>query len=140
MEKILFQIGSKVLKFSTSKHPVQLFDHYLIFLKQTTSSHLCCGCGLVAKSCPTLATPQTVSHQVPSSTGFSSQEYWSGLSFPLPGDLLEPGIEPGYPALQADSLMTERPGKPQCYLQQIISLNAGNSTTYHRTYFPLVLV
>ena len=43
--------------------------------------------------------------------GFSRQEYWSGLSFPSPGDLPQPGIKPGSPALQADSLPTELPGK-----------------------------
>ena len=42
--------------------------------------------------------------------GFSRQEYWSGLSFPFLGDLLDPGIEPGSPALQADALPSEPPG------------------------------
>ena len=46
--------------------------------------------------------------------GFSRQEYWSGLPFPSPGDLTDPGIEPGSPALQADSLPSEPPGKPMC--------------------------
>ena len=64
------------------------------------------GGGLVAKSCPTLATPWTVAHQAPLSMGFSRQEYWSGLPFPSPGDLPNPGIEPKSPALQADSLPT----------------------------------
>ena len=45
--------------------------------------------------------------------GFSRQEYWSGLSFPPPGDLPNPGIEPGSPALQEYSLPSESPGKPQ---------------------------
>ena len=63
--------------------------------------------GLVAKSCPTLETPWTVACQTPLSMGFSRQEYWSGLPFPSPGDLPDPGIEPGAPALQADSLPTE---------------------------------
>ena len=44
--------------------------------------------------------------------GFSRQEYWSGLPFPSPGDLPDPGIEPGSPALEADSLLSEPPGKP----------------------------
>ena len=44
-------------------------------------------------------TPWTVAHQAPPSMGFSRQEYWSGLSFPSPGDLSNPGIEPGSPAL-----------------------------------------
>ena len=60
--------------------------------------------GLVTESCPTLATPWTVACQAPLSTRFSKQEYWSGLPFPSPGDLPVPGIEPGSPALQADSL------------------------------------
>ena len=62
---------------------------------------------LVTKSCPTLATPWTIARQAPLSMGFSRQEYWSGLPFPSPGDLPDPGIEPGFPALQADSLPTE---------------------------------
>ena len=44
--------------------------------------------------------------------GFSRQEYWSELSFPSPGDLSDPGIKPGSPALQADALPSEPPGKP----------------------------
>ena len=44
---------------------------------------------------------------------FSRQEYWSRLSFPSPGDLPDPGIEPGSPALQADSLPFVPPGKPK---------------------------
>ena len=44
--------------------------------------------------------------------GFSRQEWWSGLSFPLPGDLLHPGMGPRFPALQADSLLSKPPGKP----------------------------
>ena len=42
---------------------------------------------------------------------FSRQEYWNGLPFPSPGDLPDPGIEPGSSALQADSLLSEPPGK-----------------------------
>ena len=44
---------------------------------------------------------------------FSRQEYWSGLPFPSPGNLPNPGIRPKSPALQADSLPSEPPGKPQ---------------------------
>ena len=53
-----------------------------------------------------------VAHQVPPSMGFSRQEYWSGLPFPSPGELPDPGIEPGSPALQADALLSEPLGKP----------------------------
>ena len=69
-----------------------------------------CGGGLVAKSCPTLATPWTGAHQAPLSMRFSRQENWSGLPFPSPGDLQDPGIESRSPALQADSLPTELQG------------------------------
>ena len=69
------------------------------------------GGGLVAMLCQILATPWTVACQVPLSVGFSRQEYWSGLPFPSPGDLPDPGIESRSPALQADSLPTELPGK-----------------------------
>ena len=54
----------------------------------------------------------TVAHQAPPSMGFSRQEYWSGLTFPSPGDLPNPGIETRSPALQADLLTSEPPGKP----------------------------
>ena len=50
--------------------------------------------------------------QAPLSTEFSSEEYWSGLPFPSPGELLNPGIETRSPGLQADSLLSEPPGKP----------------------------
>ena len=52
-------------------------------------------------------TPWTVAYQAPLSMGFSRQEYWSGLPFPSPGDLPDPGIEPGFPALEADALTSE---------------------------------
>ena len=58
------------------------------------------------------ATPWTVAYQVPLSMGFSRQEYWSGLPFPSPGDLSNPGIGPGSPALQTDALPSEPPEKP----------------------------
>ena len=57
------------------------------------------------------ATPWTVAHQTPLSMEFSRQEYRSGVPLPSPGDLTNPGIEPRSPALQADSLLSESPGK-----------------------------
>ena len=59
-------------------------------------------------------TPWTVAHQAPLSMGFSRQEYWSGLLFPSPGNLPDPGIEPRSPALEADVLTSEPPEKPNC--------------------------
>ena len=58
----------------------------------------------------------TVARQAPLSMGFFRQEYWSRLPFPSPGDLPNPGIEPKSPALQADALSSEPPGKPSPYL------------------------
>ena len=65
------------------------------------------GGGLVAKLCPILVILWTVDCQAPLSMGFSRKEYWSGLPFPSPGALPDPGIEPGSPALQADDLPIE---------------------------------
>ena len=70
---------------------------------------------LVTKSCPILAITWTVACQAPLSMRFSRQEYWSGLPFPSPGDLPNPGIKPRSPALQADSFPTELQGKPNIY-------------------------
>ena len=57
-------------------------------------------------------TAWTVDRQAPPSMEFSRQEYWSGLPFPFPGDLPNPGIEPGSPTLWADALLSEPPGNP----------------------------
>ena len=59
------------------------------------------------------ATPWTGAHQAPLSMKFSRQEYWSGLPFPSPGDLLNPGIKLTSPTLQADSLLSEPPEEPK---------------------------
>ena len=70
-------------------------------------------CGLVAKLCLTFVTPLTVAHQAPQSIGFSRQKYWSGLPFPFPGDLPNPGIKPMSAALTSGFYTTEPLGKPQ---------------------------
>ena len=56
--------------------------------------------------------PRSIARQPPLSMEFSRQECWSGLLFPSPEDLPNPGIEPGSPAMQAYSLPSEPPGKP----------------------------
>ena len=82
----------------------------------TASSHLWAGLSTIStqsktpQSCPT-ATPRTVAHQAALSMGFSRQEYCSGQPFPSQRDLPNPGVEPMSPTLQADSLMSELPGK-----------------------------
>ena len=67
---------------------------------------------LVTHLCPTLCDPMDyITHQAPVSMEFSRQEYCSGLLFPSPLELPDRGIKPGSPALQADSLPSEPPGK-----------------------------
>ena len=73
-----------------------------LFIFHLLTSHpltVLSGGGLVTKSCLTLVIPWTIASKVPLSMGFSKQEYWSGLPFPSPGNLLDPGIKPGSPAL-----------------------------------------
>ena len=71
--------------------------------------HQCCC--LVTVMSDSFATTWTVARQAPLSMGFSRQEYWSGLPFSSPGGLTDAGIKPKSPALQADSLPSEPPGK-----------------------------
>ena len=68
------------------------------------------GCHACAQSCPTLCNPMDCGS---SKMGFPRQEYWSGLAFPSPGDLPDPGIEPRSPALREYSLPAEPQGKPK---------------------------
>ena len=82
--------------------------HTIYIIPLTTLYSACC---LALNHVWLLMTPWTVARQAPLSMGFSREEYWSGLPFSSPGDLPNPGIEPGSPALQADSLLTEPPGK-----------------------------
>ena len=77
--------------------------------------YVICTCSVMSNS---FTTPWTVAHQVPLSMGFSKQEYWSGLPFPPPGDLPDPGIEPsslGPPAL-ADRFFTTVPAGKSCMI------------------------
>ena len=68
-------------------------------------------------------TPRTGTCQTPLSMGFSRQEYWSGLPFPSPRDLPEPEIEPRSPELQADSLLSEPPGRSPSYILKQINVS-----------------
>ena len=65
-----------------------------------------------AQSCELFVTPQTIAHQAPLSMGFPRQRYWSGLPFPSPGDLPNPGIKPASPALAGRFFTSEPPEKP----------------------------
>ena len=72
--------------------------------------YMCCAHYSVMSD--SFVTSWIVAHQVPLSMGFSKQEYWSGLPFPFPGDLPDPGIKPRSPPSHADLLPSEPPGKP----------------------------
>ena len=73
-----------------------------------------CCCCLFAKFCLILfATPWTVAHQASLSIRFPRQEYWSEFPFPSPGDLPDPAIEPGSPALAIKFFTSKPPGKPR---------------------------
>ena len=84
-------------------------------LKKTIPSNLCAICVLCAQLCRTLCDPMSyIAHQAPLSMGFSRQEYQSGLSFPSPVDLPDPGIEPTSPVspeLAGRFFTTVPPGK-----------------------------
>ena len=67
----------------------------------------------------------TIAYQASPSVGYSRQEYWSGLPFPLPGDLPNPGIEPGSPALQTDALLSE-PVNSNYLENYLINLNPSS--------------
>ena len=89
------------------------------------------SCSVMSDSVSTL---WTVAPQAPLSMGFPRQEYWSGLSFPPPGELPNPGIKPESPvspALQVDSLSTEPLGKPQIDLKKKKS-SENHLAFYHR--------
>ena len=89
------------------------------------------GGGLVAKSCLTLATSWTLAQQAPLSMGFPKQEYCSGLPFPSPRNLPDPGAEPGSLALQADSLPTKPQGSPYPLQRASLNLSPRNMEIIH---------
>ena len=80
-------------------------------MKRKSVSHCCAQL---------FVTPWTVAYQAPPSKEFSREEYWSGLPFPSPGDLPDPGIESGFPALQVDSVLSEPPRKP-CFTCMLLT-------------------
>ena len=87
------------------------FFNLILAVKVALFTSACCLVKLLSRV-QLFATPGTVAHQAPQSMESSRQEYWSGLPFPSPGDLPNPGIKSGSPALQADALPSEPPGKP----------------------------
>ena len=81
------------------------------------------------------ATPRTVVYQAPPSMGFFRLEYWNGLPFPSPEDLLNPGIEPGSPTLQADALSSEPPGRPNIWINNIFLCKIEQRAIYKPSKF-----
>ena len=91
------------------------------------------GGGLVAKSCPILATPWTVTHQAPLSVEFPRQEYWSGLPVPTPGDFPDPEIKPASPtspALAGKFFTTAPLGKPKMITVKPITISSLHIVTF----------
>ena len=85
-------------------------------------------------------TPWTVAPQAPLSMGFSRQEYWSGLPFPSPGDLPEPGIKPSSPSFEAGALTSEPPGKPNgCESWTIKKAKHGRTDAFELWYWRIHL-
>ena len=82
-------------------------------------------------------TPWTVIYQAPLSMEFCRKEYWSGLPFPSPGNLPNPGIKPRSPTLQADTLLCEPPGKHLLWLSAAYSHILGISHEFHTETFHL---
>ena len=76
------------------------------------------------------ATPWTIAYEAPTSMGSSRQEYWSGLPFPSPGDLPNPGIEPRSPSLQADALTSEPPGQTHPIWARVRALEVKKEPTF----------
>ena len=100
-------------------------------------NRLCCLC-LVTQLCPTLCDPMDCNLPGSSVHGILQQEYWNGLPFSPPGDLRDPGTEPGSPALQMNSLLSETPGKNKntgagrvSLLQGILLTQESNRGLHH---------
>ena len=91
--------------------------------------HINVGCSVMSDSVQPL---WTVPRQAPLSMEFSRQEYWSGLPFPSPGDLPDPGIKPQSLALHADSLLLEPPGKPKTVSRHCQKSAMGGKSHIHK--------
>ena len=109
-------------------------DEQKLHIPPNSNSSKIIQCVLVAQSCPTLCNPMDWARRASLSLGYSRQEYWSGLSFPSPGDLPDPGIEPWSPTLQADSLPFEPPGKPYYLSSLIICIVILYALNFYRKY------
>ena len=116
--KIIFIKQCKILRHQIRRPFVQncSFQCFVLYYLQTSLANYTFQLLLLfsAMSRPTLCNPWTVAHQAPQSVGFPRQEYWSGLPFPPPGALPDPGIQHWQvsPAWQVDSLLLSHLGSP----------------------------
>ena len=98
----LLILFSCLLQLECKLHEVRVcvcFVHWYILSLENKAYHMMCVCVKSLSRVQLFVTPWTVAHQAPLSMGFSRQEYWSGLPFPFPGHVPDPGIEPGSPTL-----------------------------------------
>ena len=109
--KVLHSVCQQIWK--TQQWPQDWKRSVFIPIPKKGNAKECSSESEVAQSPPTLCDPMDCRLPGSSSMGFSRQEYWSGLPFTSPGDLHDPGIEPGSPIFQADALTSEPPGKAQ---------------------------
>ena len=121
-------------------HPLTLWFLFPSFLHELLFhySFLKCQWSEVAQSCPTLCNLMDSTCQAPLSMEFSRQKYWSGLPFPSPGDLPDPGIEPGSPALQSDSTIwatreDRNASVSSLHLFSSYSTTRGSSSRHHNS-------
>ena len=120
------------------------FPDFYIFCPNLSLAHLTCishcllnisiwrsnvCCAYLLSHVRLFLTPWTIVHQAPL-WGFSRQEYWSGLPCPPPGDLLNWRIEPRFPTLQADSLLSEPPERSNKHLKSLISPKSAPLPTF----------
>ena len=92
---VLFKSTGLICPWNGFFNPFMILLYHALFIWKMMASCVCvCVCVLIVQSCLTLYHLWTVDHQAPLSVRFSRQEYWSGLPFPSPGDLPDPGIEP----------------------------------------------
>ena len=113
----------------TEENPIRKSYRFLFLLlspyRNSLWSHLQALLCTVLSRVRFFATPRTAACQAPLSLGFSRQQYWSGLLFPTPRDLPDPGIKPASPALQGQSLPLSHLGSLFLYVSMLYDLNVG---------------
>ena len=113
------------------EYPILLIDYFISYYCVLRGyayiyANICC---LIAKLCLNLVTPCTIAHQAPLSKGFPKQEYWSELLFPSPGNLSDPGIASGSPALSGGFFTLNHLGSPIYTHLHIYNLNLSTGTS-----------